>query len=114
MNMPLDELMERLDSVPEYKPMFVKVFPAEGMTPQTLAKAVATYERTMVSERAPFDAWIEGDEKAISDEPSAASPCSTARRNARRAMRAGISPMTVSRTSAFPATTSGAASSFPA
>jgi len=68
MNMPLDELMKRLESVPEYKPMFVKVFAAEGMTPQTLAKAVATYERTVVSDRAPFDAWIEGDEKAISDE----------------------------------------------
>jgi cytochrome c peroxidase len=68
MNMPLEELMKRLESVREYKPMFTKVFPNEGMTPQTLAKAVATYERTVVSERAPFDAWVEGDEKAISDE----------------------------------------------
>src|ERR1700749_4465058 len=38
------------------------------MTPKTLAKAIATYERTIVSEPAPFDAWIEGDEKAISEE----------------------------------------------
>jgi cytochrome c peroxidase len=68
MNMPLEELMKRLNSIHEYKPMFTKVFADEGMTPQTLAKAIATYERTMVSERAPFDAWIEGDEKAISEE----------------------------------------------
>lgn len=68
MNMPLDQLMKRLDSIPDYKPLFVKVFPEEGMTPKTLAKAIATYERTVVSERAPFDAWIEGDEKAISEE----------------------------------------------
>jgi cytochrome c peroxidase len=68
MNMPLDQLMKRLGSIPEYKPLFVKVFPDEGMTPKTLAKAIATYERTLVSERAPFDAWIEGDEKAISEE----------------------------------------------
>ena len=68
MNMPLDELVRRLNSIPEYKPMFTKVFANEGMTPKTLAKAVATYERTVVSERAPFDAWVEGDEKAISDE----------------------------------------------
>ena len=33
MNMPLDELMKRLESVPEYKPMFAKVFADEGMTP---------------------------------------------------------------------------------
>jgi cytochrome c peroxidase len=68
MNMPLEQLMKRLASIPEYKPMFVRVFQAEGMTAKTLAKAVATYERTVVSERAPFDAWIEGDEKAISEE----------------------------------------------
>jgi cytochrome c peroxidase len=68
MNMPLDQLMKRLESVPEYKPMFVRVFPEEGVTAKTLAKAVATYERTVVSERAPFDAWIEGDETAISGE----------------------------------------------
>jgi cytochrome c peroxidase len=68
MNMPLELLMKRLESIPEYKPMFVRVFPEEGMTAKTLAKAVATYERTVVSERAPFDAWIEGDQKAISEE----------------------------------------------
>jgi cytochrome c peroxidase len=68
MNMPLEQLMKRLESIVEYKPMFVRVFPQEGMTVKTLAKAVATYERTVVSERAPFDAWIEGDQKAISEE----------------------------------------------
>ena len=68
MNMPLDVLMRRLDAIPEYKPLFESAFPREGITPKTLAKAIATYERTIVSERAPFDAWIEGDEKAISEE----------------------------------------------
>jgi cytochrome c peroxidase len=68
MNMPLDQLMQRLASIPEYKPMFEAAFPGEGMSAKTLAKAIATYERTIVSERAPFDAWIEGNEKAISEE----------------------------------------------
>jgi cytochrome c peroxidase len=68
MNMPLDKLMVRLNAIPEYKPLFDSVFPQESMTPKTLAKAIATYERTIVSEPAPFDAWIEGDEKAISEE----------------------------------------------
>jgi cytochrome c peroxidase len=39
-----------------------------GISAENIAKAIATYERTVVSERAPFDAWIEGDEKAISAE----------------------------------------------
>jgi cytochrome c peroxidase len=68
MNMPIDQLMDRLASIAEYKPLFAAAFPTEGMTSKTLAKAIATYERTVVSERAPFDAWIEGNEQAISEE----------------------------------------------
>jgi cytochrome c peroxidase len=68
MNMPVDQLMDRLTHVPEYKPLFDAAFPNEGMKVTTLAKAIATYERTVVSERAPFDAWIGGNEKAIPEE----------------------------------------------
>jgi len=68
MNMPIDDLMHRLASIPEYKPLFDTAFPKDGMKVATLAKAIATYERTVVSERAPFDAWIGGNEKAISEE----------------------------------------------
>ena len=68
MNMPVEKLMERLAGIPEYKPLFEAAFPNEGMKIPTLAKAIATYERTVVSERAPFDAWIDGNEKAISEE----------------------------------------------
>ena len=68
MNMPIEKLMERLTSIPEYKPLFEAAFPGEGIKSKTLASAIATYERTVVSERAPFDAWIDGDEKAISED----------------------------------------------
>jgi len=68
MNMPIEQLMARLASITAYKPLFEAAFPGEKMQPATLAKAIATYERTVVSGRAPFDAWIEGDERAISDE----------------------------------------------
>lgn len=68
MNMPLDQLVARLNAIGEYKPLFDAAFPGEGIKPKTLAAAIATYERTVVSERAPFDAWIEGNEKAIPEE----------------------------------------------
>jgi len=68
MNMQIDQLMDRLASIPEYKPLFEAAFPGEGMKVATLAKAIATYERTVVSERAPFDAWVDGDESAISED----------------------------------------------
>jgi cytochrome c peroxidase len=67
MNLPLDQLIARLQSVSEYGPLFQAVFPTEGITEGTVAKAIATYERTVVSGRAPFDAWIDGDEQAVSE-----------------------------------------------
>ena len=67
MNMPIERLIERLDAISGYKPLFKAAFPGEGLTPATLAKAIATFERIVVSERAPFDAWIDGDEQAISE-----------------------------------------------
>ena len=68
MNMPIAALMKRLATVSEYKPLFVAAFPDEGMSATTLAKAIVTFERTVVSARAPFDDWIEGNEQAISEE----------------------------------------------
>ena len=60
MNMPLDKLMARLASIAEYKPLFEASFPGVGMKPATLAQAIATYERTVVSDQAPFDALDRG------------------------------------------------------
>jgi cytochrome c peroxidase len=68
MNMPVEQLMARLGSITAYRPLFDAAFPGEGMNPRTLTKAIATYERTVVSEHAPFDAWIEGDDQAITEE----------------------------------------------
>ncbi len=68
MNMPIDRLMMRLASIAEYRSLFTSTFPRRGITPATLAEALATYERTIVSERSPFDAWVEGDERAISEQ----------------------------------------------
>jgi len=67
MNMPIERLMERLSSIAEYGPLFAATFPSEGMSPGTIAKAIATYERVIISDQAPFDQWIEGQDSAISE-----------------------------------------------
>jgi cytochrome c peroxidase len=66
MNLPLEQVVARLNAIPEYGPLFKAAFPGEPVGPATLSKAIATYERTVVSGRAPFDAWIEGSDDAIS------------------------------------------------
>ncbi len=68
MSMPVDVLLKRLNSIPEYTMLFEAAFAGKGLSENTLVDALATYERTIVSAQAPFDAWIEGDERAIPEE----------------------------------------------
>ena len=65
MNLPLDQMIERLKNIPGYVQLFQRVFPSEGITATTVAKAIATFERMVVSGRSPFDTWIEGQHDAI-------------------------------------------------
>jgi cytochrome c peroxidase len=66
MNLSLEELASRVRGIAEYAPLFEAAYPGEPVAPETIAKAIACYERTVVSGRAPFDRWIEGDEDALS------------------------------------------------
>lgn len=67
MNLPLPVLIKRLEEIPEYGALFKAAFPKGGITEENIAKAIATYERTVVSGVSPFDAWIEGNDTAISE-----------------------------------------------
>ncbi len=58
---------ERLAQIPEYVRRFREVFGTEYPTWEDALKAVATYQRTIVSRNVPFDAYLKGDENAISD-----------------------------------------------
>ena len=66
MNLPLDVAVERLSDIDAYVNWFERVFPDEGITPDTIAKAIATFERTVVASYSPFDRWVDGDDAAIS------------------------------------------------
>lgn len=44
-----------LDAIPGYKMQFAKVFPDEGLTIDTVAKAIASFERAIVTGPSPFD-----------------------------------------------------------
>jgi cytochrome c peroxidase len=67
MNLSLDRLSAKLGAVAGYRSMFDDAYPGEGMTPGTVAKAIAVFERTVVSAEAPFDRWLAGDQSAISE-----------------------------------------------
>ena len=44
-----------------------QAFPGEGVTLATITKALAVFERSIASGPAPFDAWLDGRQNAISD-----------------------------------------------
>jgi len=67
MNVSLDTVAKRLNEVPGYRQWFERVFPGKGIHVDGILKAIATYERTIVSGTAPFDRWVSGDDSAISD-----------------------------------------------
>ncbi len=49
-----------------YVDAFAAAFGAAGITRRNIELALATFERSIVSGRAPFDRWVEGDDAAIS------------------------------------------------
>lgn len=65
MNLSHEKLLEKLVGIPAYKPLFEKAYPGEGITKETIGKAIATFERGVISGEAPFDRWVKGDGKAI-------------------------------------------------
>jgi len=64
MNMTPDEVVSRLNAVPEYVEDFQKIF-AEKITFENMQKAIGAYERTLLT-RGKFDEFLEGDDTAIS------------------------------------------------
>jgi cytochrome c peroxidase len=67
MNLPLDQMVAKIKAIPGYQPLFQQAYPGEGVSEKTVAKAIATFERTIVSGTAPFDEWVAGQESAISE-----------------------------------------------
>ena len=62
------ELIEaRIQAVPEYGSAFVSALTNAPVNMDSIATAIAAYERTIEPGVAAFDRWIAGDESAISD-----------------------------------------------
>ena len=66
MNMPHDQAVARVRSISGYRTAFETAYRGEGVNIDTIGKALASYERTIVSAEAPFDNWILGRPEAIS------------------------------------------------
>ena len=65
MNMNIPVLFKWLNGNNEYVALFNKAYPGEKIDSKTLSKAIASFERTVISNTSPFDRWLAGEKKAL-------------------------------------------------
>ncbi|MBT5376884.1 MAG: cytochrome-c peroxidase [Nitrospinaceae bacterium] len=66
MNQDYDELIRELQALPDYVNRFDKVFGKNALNIENISKAIATFERSVVSKNAPYDKYWAGDKQAMS------------------------------------------------
>jgi cytochrome c peroxidase len=65
MDHKLEDCVTKLNKIPGYKQQFQKVFGTD-VTAENIAKAIASFERTVLSGNAPYDKFKAGDSSALS------------------------------------------------
>lgn len=70
MGMPdLDIAVARLRKIPGYKDYFTAAFGKDAkITADNMAKAIAAYERTLITYNSPYDRYARGDKKALTEQ----------------------------------------------
>jgi cytochrome c peroxidase len=69
MGMPdSQQVADRFGSIEGYRNEFAKVFGKEGLTLDTISKALSSFVRTLVTPNSAFDRFLEGNRKAISEQ----------------------------------------------
>jgi len=56
-------VLERIRALPDYQGLFEAAFDGKGPGMEALGKALAAYQRTLVSANSPFDRWYYGGQK---------------------------------------------------
>ena len=67
MAMDLEQMVRTIDEIEGYRSWFARAYPGEPISKETVARAIAAFERTVVSGTAPFDLWVAGDDDAVSE-----------------------------------------------
>lgn len=61
-----DLAVDVIRSIPQYRDAFKAVYGAEVINIDNVTDAIGAFEETLVTPDAPFDRWLKGDQKAIS------------------------------------------------
>jgi cytochrome c peroxidase len=61
----IEQAMDRVRAIPGYKPYFEAAFGKDSLTVDNAAKAVAAFERTLITPDSAYDKYVKGDKKAM-------------------------------------------------
>ena len=64
----IEQAMDKVRAIPGYKPYFDEAFGKDSMTVVNAAKAVAAFERTLITPNSAYDKYVKGDKKAMTAE----------------------------------------------
>ncbi|MCS7025692.1 MAG: cytochrome-c peroxidase [Bryobacteraceae bacterium] len=63
-----DNVVQKLKAIPGYRKLFQQAFGTEDITMDHVAKAIATFERTVLSGNSPYDRYRAGNKSALTPE----------------------------------------------
>jgi len=64
----VESAMERVRAIPGYRTYFERAFGDDSMTVENAAKAVAAFERTLITPDSPYDRYVKGDKKVLTEQ----------------------------------------------
>lgn len=60
-----DDVVARLKAIPGYQDAFEKAFGKDAISKDTATKAIAAYERTLITPNSAYDKYVKGDNSAL-------------------------------------------------
>jgi len=63
-----DEVVARLKSIEGYKKPFEQAFGTDIITKDAVTRAIAAYERTLITPNSPYDRYVTGDKSALTEQ----------------------------------------------
>jgi cytochrome c peroxidase len=67
MHSEMPEVMQKLRRINGYKNLFKKAFGDDEIDPFRMTEAIATFEKTIVSDKSRFDKFLEGERRALTN-----------------------------------------------
>ena len=65
MHSDIDQLFQWLNQNAGYRKAFSAAYPGKNIDARTFSKAIAAFERTVISNNSAFDRWVKGEKKAL-------------------------------------------------